>query len=382
MSSLTEFTIFSALPTELRLKIWESVPQPVRVIGQLPCSKCWKFLEARVNRSGEVRTDCAANIQHPDWHLRWVGNNQDEAIFPPLHACRESRAAWMPHYFSPPRYLDLPHNNIRHREGEGPESYRLRFDIPFVSYETDVFAIFDTRISFLGFDADPFLGFDRKRIRNIAISENAWSLVEIMAAVKPQSLPRLRVVSVLVLGPNPNIDGSATSGWQEMPAVDIQHVDCDVSDVSDKLIVDHPLFNKSRLRHLIYEPEPKLRQLVNYLKLFKAWLWHGNHWDNHEARVPTDFEWWDFYDYLFGEHVDVCPLEHLPGWCPGHHTKDEMLNWGSICTVNVKFLVEKRCMVELTSSTALEIDPASNYERFAQFKEKRIADFKMRKALE
>jgi hypothetical protein len=203
-----------------------------------------------------------------------------------------------------------------------------------------------------------------------------------MSAVNPQSLPDLRRVSILVSGPDPGMDGSAASGWQEMPTVNMQHVNCDVLDVSDKLIVEHPLFYKSRLRHLTYEPEPQIRQLVNYLTLFKAWLWHGSHWDIHDPHVITEVPLWDFFGYLFMENTDACPLGHLPGWCPGHHTKDEMLNLSSLFTVDFKFLVEKRCRAELNSSSALELDPAGNYERFIQFMEKRIADFETRKMLE
>jgi hypothetical protein len=161
---------------------------------------------------------------------------------------------------------DIQHQQGQH-VGEHPEVCRLRFDIPFFSYETDVFAVFDTGISFLGFDVDPFLGFDRQRIQNITILENAWSLVGAVAAVAPRRAPALKTLSILVLGPDPDVDGSTASGWQEMPAVDVH-------DLSENLIVEHPLFAKSRLRHLVCEPEPQLRQLNNYSTFFKAWLWH------------------------------------------------------------------------------------------------------------
>ncbi|RDW88392.1 hypothetical protein BP6252_00424 [Coleophoma cylindrospora] len=377
MVSPTKFTIFSELPIELRLKIWESVPQPERIIEQLPCSHYRDAPQGLQNEIRGVRQRCAAHGR-ADWHLRCVGNSKHDAIFPPLHACRQSRAVWLPRYFSPPRYLDLPCDNTQqYVDSEGVKIHRLLFDVPFVSYEKDVFAVLDTLSSFLGFDVDPFLGFDRQLIQNVAISENAWYVVQAMAAVKPQSLPRLQTVSVLVLGPEPGMSGSVASGWYEMAAADIQRVDCDVRDISDKLVTDHPLFGKSRLRHLTFAPDPKLRPLVNYLKMFKAWLWHGSHWDDHETRMLTDFEWWDFNNYVFREDIDLCPLRNLPGWCPGHHSKDEMLNWSGGCTVQVKLLVERKCMAELTASSAFEIDSDGNYGHFAQFMKERTSDLEL-----
>ena len=86
-------------------------------------------------------------------------------------------------------------------------------------------------------------------------------MIEAMAAIKPQSLPGLRSLSILVSGLDPDIDGAGFSGWQEMHSVDMQHFDCEVHTISEQLVAEHPLFSKSesRLHHLAYEPEPRLR---------------------------------------------------------------------------------------------------------------------------
>jgi hypothetical protein len=329
-----------------------------------------------------VRTKCAQHENHPDWSLRWVGNDQHQAIFPPLQACRESRAIWLPRYFAPPRYLKLPRENLGDVERGSEGIAWLRFDIPYVSYEADIFAVFDIGMSCLGFDVDPLLGFDRQRIRRIGISENAWSMVEAMTAIKPQSLPGLRSLSILVSGPDPDPDIAGLSGWQEMHSVDMQHFNCEVHTISEQLVAEHPIFSRSesRLRNQVYSPESRLRQLLTCKSLFEAWWWHAMHWDNSEIRIPSEAPWWDFCLYVFGEQNDddVCPLERK--WCPGNHGKKEMLEWTSgFEIVDFKFLVDRRCMLDLQTSSVLELDPGGDYEQFFRFKERREIDFMNRK---
>ena len=425
MASLSEFRGFSALPTELRLKIvcicpsllqslklrklqgslpllvvfgssanfkqptdfclqWEMVPQPERIIGQLPCSKCWKFIFARGIRT-PTRNKCAQHENHPDWSLRWVGNSQHQAIFPPLQACRESRAIWLPRFFAPPRYLQLPQEDHKSVERGSECILSLRFDIPYVSYEADIFAVFDIGISYLGCDIDPLLGFDRKRIQRIGISENAWAMVDAIVAIEPQSLPSLRSLSILVSGPDPDVEGAGFSGWQEMHSVDVQNFDCEVRTISEQLVVEHPIFSRSesRLRHLVYEPEPepRLRQLGTYKSLFKAWWWHAMHWEKSELRISSEAPWWDFCSYVLGEHNDndTCPLDERK-WCPGSHGKEEMLEWTSgFHNIDFKFLVERGCMSELQTSSVLEVVKSGDYEQFSRYKEKRVTNFRQRK---
>ena len=227
-------------------------------------------------------------------------------------------------------------------------------------------------ILFFNTVVDPFLGLDRQRIRRIAISENAWSMVESVVVSKIASMPELLNVSILVAGPDPDLEEAAVSGWLEMHAVDVQHVDCDFRIIPDEVVYAHPLFSSSsRLRHLVFSPEPELRTLYNYQLLFKSWLWHGMNWDDQEPRNQDMAPWWEFKIYVFLEE-DVCPLDQT--FCAGNHTKEEMMAGCSALDVNFLFLVEKGCMAELTS--VLELDPTGNYERFFEYKARRLANFK------
>ncbi|KAK0615309.1 hypothetical protein B0T17DRAFT_498521, partial [Bombardia bombarda] len=105
-----EFLPFKRLPPELRIIIWELLPQPTRVIGQVACGQCC-FIGLRENECQATKPTLpmaiCAKMHHPDWRLRVIVQPRTEAIFPPLHACSESRAVWLPRYYRPPRYIDL-----------------------------------------------------------------------------------------------------------------------------------------------------------------------------------------------------------------------------------------------------------------------------------
>lgn len=312
-------------------------------------------------------------------------NDPDRAVFPPLQACRESRATWLPRYFASPRYLSLPHQNPENLETGGKENGRLRFDIPYISYVSDVFAIFDIGISNLGFEVDPLLGLDRRQIQHIGISENAWSMVEAIVAVNPQNLPALQSLSILVAGPNPHsVEADSVEAdslaWQAMHSVDMQHFKCDLFTIPEQLIAEHPIFSRpeTRLQHQIYQPQPPLRQLSTYKKLLEAWWWHAMYWDNSEIRIASEAPWWEFCSYVLGEQQnDICPLERK--WCPGNHNNQEMLEHKSgLGVVDFKFLVENRCLRDLQQFGVFEIDPEHNYNGFFRFKEERATEFRNR----
>lgn len=127
---LSEFTTFSQLPRDLRFLIWELVPRPTRIIGHLPCSKC-------SSKDGIER--CAAT-EYTDWRLQYIVLPRHQAIFPPLHACQESRSVWLPRYYQPLRYLDLYEYDTNNVKIPG---YNLRFNVPFISYSTDIITVFN-----------------------------------------------------------------------------------------------------------------------------------------------------------------------------------------------------------------------------------------------
>ncbi|KAH8682313.1 hypothetical protein BX600DRAFT_505919 [Xylariales sp. PMI_506] len=376
MAGPTEFTKFSALPTELRLNIWESVAPPTRILGLQPCSECVRADRTPGRDLWQVQASCQ-QAKHPDWRLRWVVGSANEAVFPLLHACRESRSAWLPRYYCPPRYIRLDASDtgedLTHEDEDSWRSIRLRFDVPFVNYETDIFTIFDAEDFLFGLDDDPFLGFDRGRIRKIGITENARTLEDTIAAIQPQGLPSLKTITVLILGPDsssrPGGRRSVNTSWREMGLADMQHTDCGLLDVPDSLIVQHPLFGQRRLRRPYFEPDPMMRHLVNYMVYFRAWLWHAMHWDVDGLRAAQEeISWWDFHRYLFeGPVDDNCPLQDLPQWCPGNHTKAHIKEDNLPFTVDVKMLVEKTCMKELISTGALALDPTGQYESFTRF---------------
>ena len=368
---LTEFHKFPQLPSELRQEIWERVPRPERILALLPCAICWRYA---LNRGRQVMPASAGECntaKHPDWKLRWVVNSPREAVFPPLQACRESRAVWRRHYFQPDRYHD----------GD-----RLRFDVPFISYETDIFAVVDEVRQCFEDGVKPFLGLDRERIERIAVAEHAWAVEEKMAEIQLQKLPQLKNITILTFGldprpgkfwwpsPQPSISGSSSGheDWQEIMGLDIQLFDSTFITIPDNLINEHPFFIDERPRHPMFQPDPSMRQLTNYIKFFKAWIWHGYHWDEARQRnEPADF-WWSFYEYLFEAPDDaVCPLTVRPEWCPGGHSRGEMYDWKAPFEVDVKLLAERKFAEEFERLGVLEFDEEGAYARFREYRTRR-----------
>lgn len=371
--TLTEFPRFSALPAELRFQIWESVPQTPRILGMLACPKCTTIFHEHRRRPEQVTAaramSACAQQRHPDWQLRWCVLATDDAatttsaIFAPLHACRESRALWLPRYVVPPRYLDLEAAN-----DETNERHRVRFDVPFVSYETDVFSVFGPEELLRRQIPDPLLGFDRERIEHLGVHENAWSMVESLVRIQPQRLRRLRSITFFVLGPNPVV-----STWFEMAAAQLSLFPCTWLDLPDHLLTEHPLFTTARLRNKLYMPDGMLHRLENYRLLFQAWLWHALRWDDEMPRNMADsLDWWAFRQYVEDPSVQECPLSGHPQWCPGRHTRDEMLQGFGPLGVQTKLLIEKGCLAEMKTSGTLDWDPTGAYTHFFKYKNNRM----------
>ena len=373
-SSTTKFTLFSKLPAELRIAIWEHFPQPARVIGHLPCSECWSYYPADGEETDQARRKCAS-VHHPDWRLRYIVQPREQAIFPPLHACQESRRVWLPRYFCPPRYLTLQDYNL---DITAIEEDRLRFDVPFISYERDIFTVFDswTRANFTeegthhGPGFDPYLGLDRTKIQNVAFCEIGPRFISAVAGLGLQTLLSLKTVSLLAFGPNPHLDHLKAGTWQEMLAVDIQHVNCKVRDIPEQIVVEHPLFceNHYRLGHQYCMLSPEVRPLHRYLAVLKACLWHAQHWDMHEVIDAEEDPWWILLDYVLGDG-DECPFANLGGCGVDGHSKYEILHWRSPFYITCKFLCEEAWMKKLDTLSVFDLESPGHYEAFIQFKE-------------
>jgi 2EXR family len=377
MTTLTEFTLFSKLPAELRLLVWEHVPQPVRVVGYLPCSRCYSSLRGHERSRQQTRRSCAVE-RHPDWRPRYIVQPREQAIFPPLQACRESRAIWFPRYFRPPRYLNSQDFDPDDR---GTDEYNMRFDVPFISYEMDIFTVFDvwTRADIVdnvvesAHDFPLFLGLDRKRIQHVAFCEVSERFLHAITGLGLPTLPNLRALSLLIAGPDPGLDDSQAYRWLEMPVVDIQYVECELQDIPSRTLLEHPFFGRHRPRNRFFELDPSVRPLHKYLTIFKAWLWHAQNWDPRHFHNTGEDPWWDFLEYVFSSDEDECPLEHLPGWDAGRHSKNEVLNWKPQFSLDCKLFCEKTWLAMLNALSIFQLEPTGLYQSFLQFKEAMIA---------
>ncbi|KAJ9150834.1 hypothetical protein NKR23_g3393 [Pleurostoma richardsiae] len=351
-----EFALFPNLPLELRLMVWERVPQPKRIIGLVTCFDCSTSIGRRQITMKKKRT--CINQNHPDWRVRYTVQPRDQAIFPPLHACRESRLVWLPHYFQPTRYVSLADCGYREaREGgqdAGGPSYDIRFDVPFINYEADIFAMlyplrqgdFDVAHSdwswpsLFGF-LDPFVGLDRSLIRQVALSEDLESLPIFMMKLLPDIFPSLREVTVLVFGARLNDLSQGT--LVEIFPPEIQNLDCTLQNIPDKLIVERKLFNDNRLYHRVFNPRPQLRPLQCYLRILRAWLWHAQRceavdiWNQTDTGAIAEFD-----DFALSQDGRVhCPLVMMDGCGPAGHTFSDVTDWVPPFAINCITVSEK-----------------------------------------
>ncbi|RFU75192.1 hypothetical protein TARUN_7051 [Trichoderma arundinaceum] len=347
----SEFTLFSRLPTELRIKIWESVPRPCRVIGALPPASDWyrHYFRAIGTRASSGGEDREAGFQQR-YHYRYIVQPKKHAIFPPLQANREARSVWLPRFFQPSRHSRVADVNIR-------------FDTPFISYDTDIFTVFDgwpsrgipddTLFNDLpaGHSNEPMDGFialDRGQIRNIALCEISWNIKPFTNAIAIRELPNLKTLTIMALGPDASCEpkslASQGSGGDiaysldvlEMLAVDIQRTTCEIHELPLELVHKSPFLNDARLRNPIIL-SPDIRPIFRYKTFMLSLLWHELRQNN--AAEAISQSWWAYTDYLFKHKPedDKCPLRL--GGCGEHgHTKQEMAEWKPKFDINYKLL--------------------------------------------
>lgn len=348
----TEFTAFSHLPPELRIKIWEFVPRPRRVIGLLPPTTGWyrqyfRAVGSRASSGGEDRRTSASSRHH--YHYRYIVQPKEQAIFPPLHTSREARAVWLPHFFQPSQYCHVSDNDIR-------------FDTPFISYDTDIFTIFDgwpsggfPHNSFLDQlivdDAermvDGFIALDRTKIRNLALCETPGNVETFAKAISIRKLPNLKAITILALGPDSSsqpghLGGSSATTASvpvlEMLVVDVQRGSSNIHELPLELVHENPFLNDARLRHAV-ALSPTIRPLSRYKTFMLSLLWHELR--EEDAAHAISESWWDYAEYLFENKLEdaKCPLQ-LSG-CGDHgHTRQELLEWEPHFEINYKLLCE------------------------------------------
>ncbi|KJZ79029.1 hypothetical protein HIM_01802 [Hirsutella minnesotensis 3608] len=349
MEPLGSFSLFSQLPPEIRLMIWLRVPYPSRVIGLVPQRKAWYRQVLRTELPEEP------SPAGQDYHFRYVVQPRQQAIFPPLHANREARTIWLS------RLVRLD----RHRQVEGhgtQKVWTVRHDAPFISYESDIFAVLDVwrpcmadgtidrhpdqDISDIGGLVDPFLGLDRQRIQRVGLCEIQTDFELAILTIDMQNLPALRAFSFITLGPHvlnelgllcerPNM----ISHWLEMPAVDLQSLDCALFDVHVRAIQCHHFFNEARPRHAV-ALSPCIRPLHIFTNFAKAWLWHSRRVSYNLQDVPSmSAACWDFVDYVVEDkpRESGCPLP-LPICGAAGHGRDEMFELQSEISFDHKLL--------------------------------------------
>ncbi|KAK3389820.1 hypothetical protein B0H63DRAFT_464384 [Podospora didyma] len=172
--------------------IWELVPQTARLIGLMWCRQCKK---CRSQEEFELYIR-----KHPGWTAHYAVYPLLSRVFPLLHACHESRRVWIPRYHRvAARYAPFvalfPEEEGRTvspticmSDGGGDLIGQIRFDMPFVSYENDIFLGTPERESETRFVVreerrgnlpvmkslpfDPLQGLDRSRIQRIALRAN------------------------------------------------------------------------------------------------------------------------------------------------------------------------------------------------------------------
>ncbi|KAK4244145.1 hypothetical protein C7999DRAFT_35500 [Corynascus novoguineensis] len=159
------------------------------------------------------------------------------AIFAPLHASSESRAAWIRYYVRTPRYVNL-----------WREFYTFATFMPW-NIINGLFADnagFGREIRLMA--GDPFLGLDKASIQHVGLllcDATTESIVapETLACQSLRSMPSLRTLSLIMLDPDPGLPGRLKPAWIQMtPGVLQRDSEFELRDISPTQFEHHPLF--------------------------------------------------------------------------------------------------------------------------------------------
>lgn len=345
-----QFVPFLRLPAEIRLTIWELVKPPTRLIGQVPCRECWKecvqWSRGR-DASCEPRRQCE-RANHADWRVRYIVHPRSQVIFPLLHTCRESRGAWLPRFHRPGRRHVRCETGVRCPD-EGDVSVAVRFDVPFIHYDSDVMTMFDdwaytgvlntvdhrpqTEQSVL----DPFIGLRRDEIRHAAFCESSQELWSGLLGLDLRSLPKLASLSLVRMGPLPRSmsmeEWGDLSSPTEMSPAQSQYLDCAIVRSVTQPAEDscQAFFHHWRPRDQLFEPRSELQSFALFHRFWTAFLWHLLHRDARRCFDRDYSGWWAFMEYagLSGHDAaeSVCVLSRAEGCGVGGHSHGDMFSW-------------------------------------------------------
>lgn len=303
--------------------------------------------------------------------FRYIVQPKRFAIFPPLHACHESRTLWLKHYDRPPRYVNLP---VQPEEvGEDEDAYRrVRFDVPFISYETDIFAWLISRgRGTPGYVAgfEPFLGLDCSRIRHaglLAMCMWPFFYAAVWRLFNRRLFPSLEVLSLIALGPDPNVDGPGRlPPWQPTLLIIQQRpFEFELRDLSPTQLALHPFFNESEF----WMGQPVDRFFV----LVKTLAWHFVHREMGDEEDDVLEVLADLLPPYMSEPEDQpCPLQ-LEGCGPGDgHGWKDITEWVPPYQIDFKFFCETGWLVELEEVGMFD-DEMTRSRNFSAFQMRRI----------
>lgn len=335
------------------------MPRPTRIIAQIPCPTCVNGPRLGPGKRHFARYACGSH---------YIALPRSAAIFPPLHACRESRCLFFKHFDYAPR--------CTHPNADACEC-NIWFEFPFISYETDIFTHLYRHWKW---GDDPFEGLDRTRIQHVGLRSGYTELTftKCVWDLDLSTLPSLRSLSLIMLGPTSG-PAEGGRGWSQMDAYTLAgrepSVEFEVRDISPTQLELHPFFNHSGIIKSKtiqtgipnwieeYDERPK-----TMLLLVKALLWHYAHRDrdtvNREAkgRLAPDYMAPDF-----GPEDKPCPLPEakVEGCGPGH-TRQEILDWVPPYQLGAKFLCERGWLADLEHVGVLD-DERTRKGDFAAF---------------
>ena len=368
--------------------IWEAVPRPQRIVAAVPPRRTWYINNLGRNNCEQLLGKWDGKTK-PPWALRYVVQPREATIFGPLHANQESRRVWASRY-----------TRLEDRETEAAYGDRrgiVRFNVPFIDYETDIFTAVDVWIPYLYFRlqgelsalrnysqghsySDSFPGLDRGKIKHIGVCEQPLQEHLMVLAINIDRLPKLETMTFVSIGPDTRIyetEEPQGDAWrkaevmknykykfppQQMPGVDIQCVDCELFDLEQSVVDEHAFFNVLRLQHPgFFESEP--HKLKYYPVIFKAWLWHMNIVDT-GASFEMDSEhsvntWRHLLPYLLDQPGarPGCPLPVT--YCMvGTHTREDVTSWEPHFEIKHKLLCPKTWVEEFADMMVLTSGPS------------------------
>ncbi|KAH6607196.1 hypothetical protein Trco_003509 [Trichoderma cornu-damae] len=377
MATLTEtkFTCFQKLPKAIRVKIWELVPEPERLVGWIPCVNCLSISSLpEKNRQDEdnhllERKRCM-NENHPNWIVKYVVQPRKDVIFAPLHACRESRKVWLPKYVRPPRHMFVESSDIL---------IPVQFSVPFISYKSDTFTMFGAWSAGTAFDIghrmeapiEPFIGLDRGLIQKAGYCEILDLFLPASTLFDLNELPALKKLSLIALGPR----GPAPTPQSFQPIYDVkslvqmnpfhaQDYDCQIIDlVSPEAGENSIILNELRPRRPPVDWFPEsLKPFDGYYGYWKAWLWHvvkanANSMVKQNARC-----WWMIVNFVFADNSnhtrtpEDCPL--FPDRCINwmSHKRSDIDNWEPRFEISCKLLCEEQWVTVLRNHVGVKVE--------------------------